>query len=220
MLMLNQLVGFGGKKAAVITLTFIGNTIDSGIGPTYTFSGHAIGTAADNRQVVVAVVSGSNASRTINSVSVGGTALTEIIEALGGTVLPIALYAGAIPTGATADIVVTMSGSEDALQVGVWAMYGAAVGASATATNEDTPPAAAIAIPGGGVAIGASNNVGTAGVTWTGATERYDEQVETGGGNVWGSGADNTTGGGTTPTITADQTTESSPVLVLAAWAP
>lgn len=88
----------------------------------YTFTGVSLGTVSVGRFVVVCVMgwSGSTATRTVSSLTLGGTAATALIN-------PATQYAGAIfglyvPTGATADIAVTFSGSMVNAAIAVYAV--------------------------------------------------------------------------------------------------
>jgi len=75
---------------------------------TYTFVGQNMGQEHPYRMCVVGVTCGSTIFRSINSVTIGGEA-TTLITAGSGT-SPTAIAYVKIPTGATLDVVVTLSG--------------------------------------------------------------------------------------------------------------
>jgi hypothetical protein len=141
----------------------------------YTFSGHAIGTEAANRKVVV--VTGS----------VGGTALVTSLTVAGNSASLVkeqrdtvanervtSMWQVDVSSGTTGDIVVTWAGAKTACAVGVWAVYGAAASTSDTgAADEGTPAALTITIPANGVCIGGS--ICNTPAAWALLTERHDD---------------------------------------------
>lgn len=129
---------FGGG-GGITSVSHTDNSVITTDLTTYTFSTQAIGTAAADRVVVVGI-SASNASgaRTVSSVTIGGitatAAVTYLEQTVGASRAGTGLYAVVVPTGTTADVVITFSGSELRCGLDVWAIYGAS---SATAVESD-----------------------------------------------------------------------------------
>lgn len=217
MFMATHLIGFGGGGGAPVTLSFTASPGEPTNSTTYTFSAVSIGTPAADRQVVVAVAN-DGSTRTVSSVTVGGTGLSSIVSI--NSTSTVHIWAGTIAAGTTADIVVTLNAISDGLAIGVWAMTGAAVGASATGTSTASPGSVAIAVPASGAIIAmCEHDVNGANITWGGGiTEDYDAGVDT---NFGHSGASSITLGGTTPTITSTYASGApAPGMIAASWAP
>lgn len=110
--------------AAYSNLTFRNSSFDNNTNSTYTFASSAIGTAAANRWVIVGVLGSKSAPiGTITSLTVGGITATELVtntEAVGSSDIRVSLYIANVPTGTTADIVVTWSSANLACAVGWW----------------------------------------------------------------------------------------------------
>ena len=136
------------------------------------------------------------ADRTISSVTVGGITATSVIQISNnnGTFFQrSAIYVAVVPTGTTADIVVTWSAGQLCTGIATWAAYDLRRGvADTTATSTASTGTASISVPGGGFAIlylGSTTNAAARTYTWTNGTERFDQTIE---GGVIQTGADNT----------------------------
>lgn len=150
---------------------------------TYTYTGKAIGTAAGSRRVIVAIAGDTNVgSRTISSVTIGGVSATQAVTAENaGTVLHrLAIYIAIVPTGTTADVVVTYSAAQLRSAVAVYAAYGLK-SSTATSTGTDTddsdPMTASLTISAGGIAVAIAMNYYSTSQTnyaWTNITEDND----------------------------------------------
>jgi len=168
-----------------VTVTYVGDTHDAAAATAYTFSGASLGAAAGNRAVVV-VSGGAGAagSETINTITVGGESATKIVAGGDGNAAgyPLGLFYVAKPAGTTGDIVVTFSGGMSECGIAVYAVYGAAVPATDTATDEEWGAGKSVSVidcPAEGVIIGGDYHTGTAGsTTWVGITEDYDDTVD------------------------------------------
>jgi len=170
-------------------LTFQESLVDPANKTVYTFSGASIGAAASNRRVIVGVSQGGGAPNV--SVTVGGISADLVVEAvsgLNGTAIWIAL----VPSGTTADIVVTCGASANRLGIGVWSCTGLSsntpIDTDAVTGTRDAD--LSVSTAEGGFTIGATEtrNNSFSAVTWTGLTERYDQWIESGGNSQ--SGAD------------------------------
>lgn len=83
---------------------------------TYTFSAQPIGTAAADRWVIVGAIV---VSSSITGVTIGGITATQI-EYLSSTAPRLGFWAALVPTGTTANIVVTTSTSANGMHIGYW----------------------------------------------------------------------------------------------------
>jgi hypothetical protein len=117
-----------GVAATGLVATYTGNASNGTPTNPHTFTAAAIGTAAADRHVIVAATWSTAASVTnITGITVGGVAATidaTYYNATGPRGCTIAR--AAVPTGTTANVVVTMSGAVPSrLGVGTWAVTGA-----------------------------------------------------------------------------------------------
>ena len=158
--------------------SYRGFTADTANLSTYTFSSHDIGTAAASRRVVVCAygVGGSASSATC---TVGGISATALVTATLQFYSPGYIFIAEVPTGTTADIVVTFSAGAVACGVAVYAVYdltssSAVDTGSGTGSFNDT-----LTSVNPGVAIGCSLLNSAAASTWTNLTEDHDTVVET-----------------------------------------
>ena len=186
----------------------------------HTFSDQALGDADSTRVIAVAVGMGVNAAnRTIDSVTVGGADLTKRVGAVASNAgienFRSEIWSAAIPTGATADIVVTMSGtigSNRGVAISVHRLVGNVLAApNATAEDNDndgTTDSLTVSVNteanGYVVCCGVSFKTAPNTATWSGATELTDSMT----GNIAQTAANHsTTSKESTRTITVDFTT-------------
>lgn len=169
----------GAVPAATVSLT--DSPVSTSNLTAYTFPSAAIGSADANRIVVVGVGGAtSGGARTISSVTIGGVSAAQVIDhssANAGNHSKI--WAAAVPTGTTADIVVTWSAGMFNCGIGVWAAYDCLITASHTAQDNVTASTSSLFVPEGGIGIGYFfNGGGSSTYTWTGLTEDFDEAVD------------------------------------------
>ena len=174
-----------------VTSSYIGVNNNATTLTTYTFTGASIGTAASDRIVFVAVSATGVSGVTLSSVTIGGNSASLIntgsagFGTLGNAYLNVA-------SGTTADIVVTLSGSQNRCSVDVYAVYGSSgapydtdllVQPSTVSTLDTT-----VNIPANAVAIYSfAASGGTVTSSYSSATENYDGLV--GGSSTSRSGA-------------------------------
>lgn len=172
---------FARWTAALPTVTWTDSASSASATSPHTFTSRAIGTALATREVFVAVYNG-----TTSAVTVGGISASLVASAASST---LTLWRASVPTGTTADIVVTFTGGGGRLLISVWAAYNltsttpfgtASYFASSTpATNHSTT----IDTAGGGILIAVAAAVitsGNGGPSWTGATFRDHEILDVG----------------------------------------
>lgn len=174
------------------SVAFQESRVDPVGGTTVTFTGVNIGTASASRRVVVAV--GSRSGTPTGCTIAGVTATLDGSDASPNQSY---IYSAVVTTGTTGDIVVSFPGGSPRCGIGVWALENASpTGQTGTAANNaDMNVTTSV----GDVVIASAYEHGTNGstATWTGATERYDETVET---DMTHSGAD-VIATGTTTTV-------------------
>lgn len=176
-----QLHGFNaGAALAPATVDYRATAVSNSGLTTYQFTGLDAGTAAPDRDIVVAVGCRTTTARTINTVALNvSTTMTPVVEIEGSGGSAVGLYIVSFPTGTTGHTIdVTLSGSANRCGVGAWAVYGLA---SLTATDTDTAvtttnPSVTSSVQAGGVIIG-FNYASTSSVTWTGIAEDFDSPL-------------------------------------------
>lgn len=175
---------FSGPAAA--TATYIGGTTSTtDQASTYTFSNHAIGPASDDRHVLVSVQSGHSAARTAPSVTIGGIAATQVgFNASSDDTILCGFYIALVPTGTTANIVVTYSGSAVRCRVDVWTITGLQSTTATDTASDDTDSSGVVSdtldVQAKGCAFGVYSylSTGTPTAAWAGLTEQFDGNLE------------------------------------------
>jgi len=206
MLQTNSLIGFGANVRAP-TITHTDYTFDEVNRSVYTFSSQAVGTAGSNRDVAVCVTLRGN-STSPTSVTVGGTNLSQAVSSIASSDVA-EIWIGAIPTGTTADVVVTFSASQSRCAVNTYAIYDlVSTTPSDTATSSADPASLNMDIPSGNsIALGCAYTNTTSDATWTGLTEDNDSSDH--GGNFAASDAFSSSE--TDRTIECDYSSATSP---------
>lgn len=188
-----MLPGIAGVMPAVasgpagISASYLSLEVDPSPGTTSEFVDYAIGDAAADRRVFLAVhwVEGST-HRTISSATIGGVSATIHIQeghSGGVTGFGVAIISAIVPTGTTATVVVNFSGNKTDTTIGgirVTGLSNSSPHATAVDENEGTASSLAVSInvPEDGLLIGAyssSTNATLRAVTWGGVTEEYDQ---------------------------------------------
>ena len=140
-----------------------------------TFAAQPIGTAGATRRVVVGVYIRRATPKVISGVTIGGITATQDADKIEALDLnEVAFYSAVVPTGTTADVVVTVTGT-GAVRcfIDVWSLdHGAPVAVAYSAESE--PGSFTIATQVGDFVVAAVGAQASGATTWTGATERYD----------------------------------------------
>jgi hypothetical protein len=170
------------------TITFTDVASSSSNAFTYTFNTRAIGTATADRLVVVCAMTNAISTTTysISSITINGVSATNAVKSsLGRNSLISYLL---VPTGTTANIVVTLTGSgtPGRCEIGVFTVtgYSNAVPEAVGSAYSDTSVASLtepINVSSGSSAIACCyvGNNGTSGATWTAPmTEAFDNAIE------------------------------------------
>lgn len=179
------MVGLMGSfmRQKLATISFEASEIKATNATVFTHTAMALGTASGDRQIVVAIDALNVAAlRTILSVTVAGVTATELVFASvnqGLRYTHAAIYIATVPAGATGDVVITWSGSQERASCATYAVYGALSTADDTNTSTADPMVATLDIPANGVAVGVAHGESTpTAFVWTNLTEDYDEFVE------------------------------------------
>lgn len=207
-----------GAGVAAKVLTFKGVDADGSDVTVYTFSGVDIGTATSDRRVIVSA-SANNGTETVSSLTVGGVTADIIGQSQGGN-LTTALCVAHVPTGTTADIVVTWTGAQLRCGIGWWIATGLSSNTpNDSGTSNAGPQSISItALEGGFIVAGCACLSATTVWSTPGTTnERYDQGMPVPDG-IDHSGADEsgTTAGAST--VSSTNSADSRRCMVGAAW--
>ncbi len=165
------------EPAAAVTVGTISHYEDAVDRSTYTFAASALGTAAADRIIVLAV--GVRSGQGTPAAVVNGVTATARASNTSGS-SRVDILTAAVPTDATGDIVVTLGGATSRCGIGVFPIYGADPVPADTDSSDADPGSVTLTVPFGGVAIGYCLFTGGTSVTWTGITESFDTAVEGG----------------------------------------
>ena len=184
------MLGKSSNSTTNPTVSFLGSHVDAVDRQEYTVSAASLGTAASNRSIVVAV-GGARANagvRTITSLTVGGTAATEIARSFQGNNDCLYFFIVEKASDTTGDIVATFSGGNNqmaavgfawwrVLDAGQPISIGTATGSSwstlGTSTIGQTGDVALYALFDAAGVPAAGSNAPT-GYSWSDATERAE----------------------------------------------
>lgn len=125
-----------GLNKPIPSVSFTSEEEYSGFSSSPSFTNAPVGTASIDRLVVVALswyVSGS--SRTLSSATIGGIAATIVDSESDGNESGVAIISAVVPTGTTATVAMSFSGTVTRVSGGVYAVYNLK---STTATDADS----------------------------------------------------------------------------------
>lgn len=170
----------GGMLGGLLKPTFAYITSNSSAtdATSYTFAGTSLGTAGPNRLIVVGSAARSGASNSYSSVTVGGSAMSSAVVR-NAAQTNVGLHYLLVPTGISADIVVTFTGTAARCGIGVWALYNLAQQA-ARSTASDTAATLALSLNTfpDAIALAITYTGGSTSEVWTGLTENFDVAPE------------------------------------------
>lgn len=189
--MIPGLCGLAGLLGEAFTVEFISYLENEGNLTTYTFSGANLGNPSSARRIFLTIsTAGSGVTvQTISSVTIGGvTADIHVTRTLDDDVnqtIGVGIVSAAVPSGATGDIVVTMSAACTMVAIGVFrvASYTALTAVDDDLYSGTTPVTHPLTVDvsanGAVLAVFTGSNEDDP-VSWVGVTERYDD-TEAGG---------------------------------------
>ncbi len=163
-----------------VVLTYQSGPASQGANNVFTFAAQPIGTAEAGR--IVAVVCGArhNTSNTM-SMTIGGVAATAALAgAVDDTTSFIDIFYANVPTGTTADVVVTVSTFGQQVQIAVYTITGASLtpsGTGSTAFTTVNPGSMVVTatVPSGGVGIAGFQTDRNVTTTWSNATLDFEQ---------------------------------------------
>lgn len=161
-----------------MTLTFQQNTVDTVNRTTYTFAAQPIGAASATRRVIVVLSTAS--ARAVSSATIGGVAATVDATAAKTGTARLAIISAVVPTGTTADVVVTLNGGAAYMGIAVWTLStGSPTGQTATSQGV-TPLVMPLTTTAGAACVSVQHTTGTAVATWSynASTERWNADIE------------------------------------------
>ncbi len=211
---------------SVFALTWRGHADTEDDHTTYTFTDCAIGSASDDRIVSVAIAMGAASNTKIASVTIGGVSATpRVVEQYtDGRISE--CWDAVVPSGSTADIVVTHSvGSNSRISVDWWTITGGQYAGRSgqypnILTSATVITSTAVTVPAGGGAVVLCRVGATSGanVTWGqtsgSGTPRTDEPGGTTG--LWVATYDTLAGGSQQFTATKAGTAAQMRILAVA----
>ena len=167
----------------------------------HTFSSVDIGTANGGRKVIVAAFVNGNLDADVSALTIGGISASEITSANTSTnQRQVSLWIASVPSGDTADVVVTFNDSTTSLlAIGVWSALGIYSNTPIdSGTSTADPGTDTLATIEGGFCIAAGIALGSTSTVWSNVTERFDN-------NAGFTGADaSTTGANISPSANYD----------------
>lgn len=209
-----------------LTTSFIGITTNITAGATATYTSASIGTADPTRIVVIAIASGITAGNAVTGVTLAGSACTHATSTNNGSGAGAScdIWYIAVPTGTSANIVITWAGSETRSAIAVYTVIGSvggfSVGSSSNSATGVTTLSSTATIPAGGCAISvlSIHASATAGTITNGANIPIDNTGTAFGNSCIGAGH-NTSGSGST-TFTYNWTTAADCSMAVATFSP
>ena len=183
----------GGGSPPAFSLTRAGYQKDETDLTTYTFAAFSVGAASADRVCIAHIWSLAGSANSIDNVTIGGVTATSAVKRAAVQTRQLAIYYAVVPTGTTADVVVTFSGTctkagvelnvlRNTTQTAPSSVSGSEPNINASTT---TLAATAVTIPAGGFGLACAWIGSTAGglVTWTQTTgtpvKETDELVGT-----------------------------------------
>lgn len=168
-------------------IAYGGSGVNTTANSSYSIASVGIGTAASDRYVVAAISGLTTAgTRTISSCTIGGISATLVGRVNISASCALELWIAAVPTGTTATVAPTWSGSMENCGVACWALTGltssTAVSTATDTTKTSNQEDVNLTTVTGDVIVAAnfiSNTTANRTTTWVGVTEDYDGVIET-----------------------------------------
>lgn len=143
----------------------------------------SIGAASADRAIIVSIAYGAaSISDPITGMTLGGVAMTKVVGGVHSTSAGSAIYILAVPSGTTANITATFSGTNEDSRIVIYSVTGLL---STTAVDSDTQNSASQPVTyshtlntsNDGFIIGVVACQNASSFSWTGLTEVYDARV-------------------------------------------
>lgn len=205
-------------------LTFLQYDANTAGQTSYTFTSQNLGTATNDRVIIVCAFGSAGSAFTLNSVTLGGTAMTSVVTT-GSANAPTSIYRITSTSGTSANVVVTFSGTSTRCAIAMYSLTG-----FGTVTNHDTASTLSTAATlsntidtaYNGVIIGMGSQFSTTGTTidsFAGFTSKdVDAVPDTGSRLFVGSSSFTSAATNATYSVTFNSTTTQNSSLVSAAF--
>jgi len=168
-----EYTGVETPASAAITYALTDSGVSGSAAVTNTYSTKSIGAADAGRTVIVGV--SSNGTNIVTGMTIGGVSATEL-TVFTGTNNTSSVWAAAVPSGTTADIVITNAGGGAATGIAVYRALnvGSLTAYTAGSSAVADPMTATVFAPAGSAIFAAGGGYSPASFTWTGVTEDTD----------------------------------------------
>jgi hypothetical protein len=163
-----------GITGSYVTTLSSTTNISSG-GGDYTFTGASIGGSPSGTRRIVLGITGRDTANYPTSVTIGG--VSAVRDGGVGTTHVTSIWSAVVPTGTTADIVITYAGSQSYCSTSIWWLSGGSAVASASQIGNNVNPSMTLDTQAGDFCVAALSyraSLANNNVAWTGATERFD----------------------------------------------
>lgn len=219
MLNVTNLIGFGVKRGDATTTAEYTGSGSANPGGTFssprTISSIAIGTADAARFVVAAImfqVSGNTGASPTTGVTIGGVTATKIgtsARSNNANDHVAEFWIAAVPTGTTADVIVSFTGSLFRMAISCFKVLGYSSVFANSAVGESSAISVSTTINGraNGCIIACATNNGSVTYSWTGLTLRVTATYS----NTYTAASDNFASAQTGLTVTATQSSNNAP---------
>lgn len=176
MLNVTEEIGFGSNKV-IPTVAYTDSASSTADATTYTFTAAAIGTAGPDRFVVVGIFGSKASALNISTVTIGGISATLLAVSTLDPNRNLSFFGAFVPTGTTADVVVTFDTSAVRAAIGVWQitnLWRPLAGAVESAAVQTDNGAMNLGVGSDCVILAIGSSATTVSCTWTGVTENFD----------------------------------------------
>jgi hypothetical protein len=141
----------------------------------YSFISQSIGIASSDRRVLVALASAGGGLLSGTSLTIGGVSASLAFRATNSSNSFIEFWIASVPTGTTADIVASLSGTANRAAIAIWSTTGIQSATPIdTGSSTSNPLTDTVAASTGGIVAAAAYTQAATSATWVGVTEKFD----------------------------------------------
>jgi hypothetical protein len=168
---------WSSSVTGITAFAFLASAVSTDDLTTYTFSSVSFGAADGNRKIIIAFGSRAAFSRTVVSATIGGVAASIAVQAGTGNDTT-ALLVASVPTGATGDVVVTLSAGALRAGIAIYRVVASTLTLDDTDSGTGTTVGMSLDIAAGGIAIATATSRGNSNHSYTGLNEDCEESLE------------------------------------------
>lgn len=184
MLRVNNLVGFGARRAAAGSapaVSYLASDMTGSWGATQTFSSLSFGDAASDRYLVAAFFGVGTSTVNVTNVTIGGITATQVVYAqiISDIFRAWGFWIAAVPSGTSGDVVVTATGGRARCTMALYRLTGLSSATAVATGTDDTISggvmATSLSVNSGDVLVGfaCDNLPGTTNINWSGVTKDF-----------------------------------------------